>query len=496
MAWFYAFLVVLGTFLAVLGITSTNVAIPKMIAPLQTDIYGIEWVPISYIVATAITIIVFNAISARIGLKNTYIIGLALFSIGSALSGQASTLEEMIVFRFLQGMGEGFLIPSSQSILFSLFPPEKRGTAMGFYAMAVAFAPGLGPTVGGYMVEYFSWRWIFYINVPIVVILLPVAYFMLPEVGYRAKPPLNLLSFFALSVSSIAFIVFLSKGESWGWFYSTKTFLAFFTSVFFLLIFALSELTSKNTLIDYSIFKEPNYLYAIITFVTIYGFVFFQIIYLMPIYFESLRLVPTFQTGLTFLGYAFLLALFALIGGRLSDRLEPKLLLLVSQSILFLTLSAFLSHIDYYTPRWKVATYMCFIGMGMGFFFAPLTALAFKSLKPHQIPIGTALYNYARLMGASIATSIATYTLETGRAFHFDEINGIRSVLTSEYLVSFMQKMSGLDPFRYRITIAQFQSALSGIYAVQDALRTASYISLASILLTVTFLFITKRKSE
>ncbi|MGC8852199.1 MAG: MFS transporter [Hydrogenobacter sp.] len=247
------------------------------------------------------------------------------------------------------------LIPSSQAILFNLFPPERRGTAMGFYAMAVAFAPGLGPTMGGYMVKYFSWRWIFYMNVSVVVILLPVAYFMLPEMGNRAKVPFNLPSFVFLSISSISFIVFLSKGESWGWFYSMKTFVAFCVAVFSFLLFVLSELLGKNKLTDYSIFKEPNYLYAVITFVTIYGFVFFQVIYIMPIYLESLKNVPTFQAGLTFLWYAFLLATFALIRGRLSDRIEPKLLLLISQSVLFLTLFFFLSHIDYYTPRWKVA---------------------------------------------------------------------------------------------------------------------------------------------
>ncbi len=493
MAWFYAFLVVLGTFLAVLGITSTNVAIPKMIAPLQTDMYGIEWVAISYIVATAITILAFNTTVARLGLKNTYILGLLLFSLGSALSGQSSSLEEMVLFRFLQGAGEGLLIPSSQSILFNLFPAERRGTAMGFYAMAVAFAPGLGPTVGGYMVEYFSWRWIFYMNIPIVVLLLPVAYLMLPDMGQKVRVPFNLPSFLSISVSSISFIVFLSKGESWGWFYSMKSFYAFTLTVIFFLLFNLFELIGESTLIDYSIFKEPNYLYAVITFLVIFGFVFFQVIYLIPIYLESLRNVPTFQTGLNFLGYAFLLGVFALLGGRLSDKMEPKILLLISQTILFITLFFFLSHLDYYTPKVKIFFYMCLLGSGMGFFFAPLTALAFKSLQQHQIPIGTALYNYARLMGASIATSIATYRLETGKAFHYDEINGIRSALVSDTFTHFMQEASHLNMLRYKVALGQFQSTLSGTYAVQDALKDASYIALLSILLTLVFLFLTRR---
>jgi DHA2 family multidrug resistance protein len=495
MVWVYTFLVVLGTFLAVLGITSTNVAIPKMIAPLQTDIYGIQWVPISYIVATAITIVAFSSTVSRLGLKNTYLLGLALFSLGSVLSGQAVSLEQMIGFRFLQGIGEGLLIPSSQSILFNLFPPERRGTAMGFYAMAVAFAPGLGPTVGGYMVEYFSWRWIFYMNVPVVLILIPVAYLLLPEIGNRANIPFNLPSFIFLSTFSVAFIVFLSKGESWGWFYSNKTFFAFSIALLAFLLFFLSELGGSHSLIDYSIFRELNYLYAVLTFVIIYGFVFFQVIYLMPIYLESIKGIPTFDTGLTFLGFATFLGIFAMIGGRLSDKLEPKLLLLVSESTLFITLFFFLSHVDYYTPRFKIFLYMCFIGFAMGFFFAPLTALAFKNLKPHQIPIGSAVYNYARLMGASIATSLATYNFETRSAFHFEEINAVRSLLGYSKTLSLTHKPPNIPEFKYKILLSQFQSTLSGSYAIQDALRLASYMSLVAILLTLVFLFIQMRKN-
>ncbi|SHK24012.1 DHA2 family efflux MFS transporter permease subunit [Thermocrinis minervae] len=493
MVWFYTFLVVLGTFLAVLGITSTNVAIPKMIAPLETDVYGIEWVSISYIVATAITILVFNYVTSRIGLKKTYILGLFLFSLGSALSGQAANLEQMIAFRFLQGIGEGLLIPSSQSILFNLFPPEKRGTAMGFYAMAVAFAPGLGPTVGGYMVEYFSWRWIFYMNVPIVLLLIPIAYFMLPDIGAKVHVRFNPISFIFLAGFSVAFVVFLSKGESWGWFYSFKTFWAFSLALLCLMLFALSELTSENKLIDYSLFKHLDYVYAFITFIVIYGFVFFQTIYLLPIYLENLKGVPTFQAGITFLGFALMLGLFALVGGRLSDRVDSKFLLLISQTTLFIVLFFFLSHVDYYTPKWKVFVYMSFVGFAMGFFFAPLTALAFKSLAPHQIPAGSALYNYARLMGASLATSIGTYIYETRRAFHFDQIDAVKNSVSTYGYLDTIVSLSDLEPMRYRIVLAKFQEVVSGTYAIQDALRIASLIALSSIFITLFFLLLGRR---
>ncbi|WP_274542105.1 MFS transporter [Hydrogenivirga caldilitoris] len=324
-------------------------------------------------------------------------------------------------------------------------------------------------------------------NLPVIVLLIPVAYFFLPDIGERKPVPFNLLSYTLLSVSSVSFIVFLSKGESWGWFYSDKTFYVFYIALLTFLLFMVSELISERKLIDYSIFKEPNYLYAFITFVLVYGFVFFQTIYLIPIYFERLRDVPTFQTGLQFVGFAFFLALFALVGGRLSDRMEPKLLLLVSQSTLFIALFFFLSHLDYETPKAKIFLYLCLLGFAMGFFFSPLTALAFKSLKPLQIPIGSAVYNYARLMGASFATSIATYQFETGRAFHYDEINALRAFLSGQDIADFSLK--------FKLMLARLQNTLAGIYAVQDALKIASYISLLSIMLTLFFLFLTSRRA-
>ncbi len=494
MIWLYAVLIVLGTFMAVLGITSTNVAIPKMIAPLNTDIYGIEWVSISYVVATAITILAFNYISLRIGLKRTYIWGLIFFSVGSVLSGISNSLEEMIIFRFAQGIGEGLLIPASQSILFSIFPPEKRGTAMGFYAMAVAFAPGLGPTIGGYIVEYFSWRWIFFMNLPIVLPLIPTVQLFLPEVGIRKQISFNWLSFILIAVSSLSFIIFLSKGESWGWFYSLKTFIFLSLFVLSLLSFALSETMSKHKLIDYSIFKSINYVYAVITFILVYGLIFFQTMYMIPIYFESLRKVPTFQTGLEFLGFAFALALFSAIGGRLSDKIEPKILLLFCQLILFLDYFFFLSHIDYYTPKLHVALYMTLLGAGMGLFFAPLAVLAFRNLTQHQIPIGSAFYNYARLMGASIATALATYNFETGRAFHYDFINSIRTQIVPKQFLELHQMLTDLTSFNYKVIIGQVQTVLAGSYAIQDIFRTAAILSLTALFITVSFLFFFKGK--
>ena len=204
MKWLYTFIVLSGTFVAVLGITSVNVALPKMIAPLSTDIYGIQWVSISYLVATAITILVFNHFTNLYGLKRVYLAGIVFFAIGSALSGSVDNIGTIIFARSIQGIGEGFLIPAAQAIIFRIFPPEQRGLAMGMYAMGVAFAPGLGPTVGGYLVEYLSWRWVFYMNLPFIMPIFFASLILLPDFHNPQKheKPFNYISFGLLATAS------------------------------------------------------------------------------------------------------------------------------------------------------------------------------------------------------------------------------------------------------------------------------------------------------
>lgn len=499
MIWLYTFIVLAGTFVAVLGITSVNVAMPKMIAPLSTDVYGVEWVSISYLVSTAITILTFNHFTKLYGLKKIYLAGLLFFALGSALAGEMSTIGSMIVARSIQGIGEGFLIPAAQAIIFRMFPPEKRGLAMGFYAMGVAFAPGLGPTIGGYLVEYISWRAIFYMNLPFIIPIFFASLILLPDFHdkFDKKPKFNYVSFGFLAIASTSFIVMMSKGEEFGWFGSRKIITLFVLFVLGVLLFLLSELLSKNKLVGFDLFKKIEFDYAVITFVLVYGLSFFQILYIMPIYMERIRDIGTFQTGIYVFPFAIGIVLFSPIGGSLSDRIDPRILLLVCQAVLFVDITFFLRNIDYFTPLIHIVFYMFFVGVGMGLFFAPLTAMALKSLQPELIPIGSAFYNYARLFGAAAGTSIATNLFTTHSREHYDNINNAIYPNYHTFLERFYYELASkfdFNLFYSKASLGELWEKLSESYAVGDVMSFSSKILFFGISFTLIIMYFSSHK--
>ncbi len=494
MKWFYVGIVSLGVFMVVLGTTSVNVAMPRMIAPLHTDLFGIEWVSISYLISTAITMLAFNTISSIHGFKRVYIVGLIFYTLGSVLAGQAYSLLEMIIFRSAQGIGEGLVIPAGQAIIQMSFPKEERGKAMGIYALGMSFAPGLGPTIGGYLVEYISWRSIFYINVPISVLLLTLGVSFLPSYHIKSqKTMFNLWSFMALSCFSVSSIILLSKGEKWGWFSNIKSIYFLTISVLSFLIFLLLETLSENKLVGLEIFKNLEFTLAVSVFVLVQGLTFFQTVYTIPIYFERVRDLGTFETGLHIFPYAIGIGVFSLIGGKMADRINPAILIFFSEAILMITLFFFLSNIDYYTPRYEITLYMLFVGSGMGLFFAPILKIAFNSVKQELMGLSTAIYGYMRLIGASLGTSIATNIITSYTAKNFDYINDSRTFNNMGFRF-FEEKLN--SNLIAKAVLYKFQMLISEAYAITEVFRFSFYAVCFSVVITIfLFLYIENKKS-
>lgn len=491
-----AFIITLGVFIVVLGTTSVNVALPRMIAPLRTDIFGIEWVSLSYLISTAITMLLFNFITKKIGVKRVYILGLLFYLIGSWACGRAESLFEMIVFRSVQGIGEGFLIPAGQVMLQLSFPPEERGFAMGIYAMGMSFAPGLGPTIGGYMIEYISWRSIFYLNIPIALPLLFLAITFLPSYHTKyEKANFNFISFLFLAIFSVSTLILISKGEDWGWFYSLKTFYAFTISILSFLFFLLSELLTKNPLIDLRVIKDFDFTTSVTIFVIVQGLTFFQIVFALPIYFEKVRNLSSFETGLHIFSYAFGIGIFSLIGGKLSDKINPRFLILTSELIIFLILYNGFINIDYFTPREYITKRLFFIGVGMGLFFAPILKLAFRTIEKEILPLASALYGYMRLFGASIGTSIATNIITKNTAYHFDNISNMdwTHIYTAYYLLSNFERKINLGEKAAKMILYNQKYLYSSALAIEGVFSFASITIAISFFITIFMILLEKR---
>ena len=429
-------IVMVGAFMAILDTTIVDIIVPKITAPLQTDFYGVQWVITAYMMASATMLILAEWLDKNFGLKKIYILGVAIFTLASFWCGVSSSLEEMIFARTLQGVGEAFIMATSQTILFSVYPPEKKGIAMGIFGLGVSFAPSIGPTLGGYITEYLNWRWVFFINIPFGVLTVISALIFLPETSLkRVKESLNFVSFGLLSVFTISTLILLSKGQQYGWFNSDLIVYLFIISVFSLLLYLLSEMLSKKPLIDFSIFKDKNFFVGFSVYFLLLGFSMYQLFYLIPIYFENLKQLSTLEAGIHILGMAFFIALFSPIAGLLSDKIGEKYVLYFAGILYIFSALVILPSLDYFTPSLKGALMLIPLGTSMGMFFAPATTLALRNLG-EKTSLGTGLLHYSRFIGGSFGTAIATNNLYKYTYEHFD---GITQTQETDYI---MQKLA------------------------------------------------------
>ncbi|PMP69197.1 MAG: MFS transporter [Thermodesulfobacterium geofontis] len=404
--------VMVGTFMAILDTTIVDVTLPKMMGPLSTDLYGIQWVITSYMIAAATALLFVENFSKYIGYSYTFIVGMIIFTVSSFFCASATSLAQMIFFRSSQGIGEAFIMACAQTILMLVYPPEKRGTALGIYGLGVSFAPALGPTVGGFITEYLNWRWIFYINIPIGILNIISSLIVLPKfIGKLKTFKFNFISYFFIAGATIFLLIMLSKGQQYGWFQSTFIINCLFISLISFCLFFASELFAslkfKNTLINWEIFKFPEYTWSIGFYFFIVGFGMYQIFYLLPLYYENLKGLTTFQAGVHMLPPTMLIGFFSIISGILSDKLSP-LPILFFNWIFFLIVTLFIiPNLNYYTPAYEAILLTLPLGVCIGTFFAPLTTLAMKNLGK-LTGLGVALIHYIRFLGGSFGTAIAT----------------------------------------------------------------------------------------
>ncbi len=420
-------IVMTGSFMAILDTTVVDVVVPRMMGPLSTDLYGVQWVITAYMTAAAVGLLLTHSLGNVWGLKRLFLIGLLVFTGASALCGMAQDLAQMVVFRILQGLGEAFIMASAQTILFAIYPPEKRGLAMGIYALGVSFAPSLGPTIGGWITEHLNWRWIFYINLPVGIMNLVAGISFLPVVmKHKERLRFNFTSYLLLASFTISLLILLSKGQQQGWFQSTFILSLAFVAVISLLMYLLSELMSNHRLIDFSIFRIREYSFSMGFYFFVMGLSIYQVFYLLPLYYENLKHLTTFQTGIHMLAFAIFIAIFSPLAGHLSDRIGPIKVLMASLLLYLFTSFFLIPSLNYYTPSVKAALITIPLGIALGNFFAPVTTLALGRLG-EKTGLGVSLMHYLRFVGGSFGTAIATNTLESRQAFHYEEISVLQN---------------------------------------------------------------------
>ena len=401
--------VMLATLMQSLDTTIANVALPHMQGSLAASQDQINWVLTSYIVAAAIGTPLTGFLASRFGLKRLFMVSVAGFTLASMLCGMAQTVGQIVLFRILQGLFGAALVPLSQTVLLNINPPARQGSAMAAWGMAVMAAPVLGPVLGGWLTDSYSWRYVFYINVPIGVLAFFGMMSFLGETERKAGARLDWLGFAALGVTIGALQLLLDRGEQLDWFGSPEIIIEAVIAGASLYVFLVHTFTARAPFVRPALFRDRN-LTAGVVFVGVVGMTFFASLALQPPYLQDLMNYPVVTAGLVMgpRGLGTMAAM--MVVGKLIGRIDTRALLGFG-----LALSAWSFYaMSGWTPAvssLSVVVVGVVQGVGLGFLFTPLSVVSLSTLAPQARPEGAGFYNLARNVGSSIGISVVSSLL-------------------------------------------------------------------------------------
>jgi DHA2 family multidrug resistance protein len=409
--------VVLTAVLEVLDSTIVNVALPHIMATFGITSDQVVWVLTSYIVASVAVMPLTGLFVRRFGRRRLITTAIFSFAAFSMLCGLARNIEMMVAFRIGQGLAGAFLIPLSQSILFDAFPREKRGQAIALFGLGVVVAPVLGPTIGALLTDHFSWRAVFYVNVPMAGFALTLLAGELPSKPVR-RVHIDWLGL-ALMVTAIgALQMTLDLGESRDWFGSRLIQVAALTSALAGAVFVVRGWRLRAGIIDFDLLRDRSFAAANLTMLG-FGLAMFGTIAVLPIFVQGLLGYPVVDAGLLFVPRGLAAGISMVVTGAvLMRRVDPRLLLLTGLVLLGLG-NLGLAHLTLDAGFWDISRPSVLSGLGMGLFFVPMSTLAFQNVRRDQQDEASGLYGVARTIGASVGISIAGWQLASRTQFHW-----------------------------------------------------------------------------
>jgi DHA2 family multidrug resistance protein len=495
-----AITVMLPTLIEIIDTSVVNVSLDHIRGSLSAGIDESTWAITSYLVSNAIIIPITGWLSRMFGRKNYLIASIAMFTVSSFLCGSAWSLRALIIFRIIQGIGGGGLQPLSQSILLEAFPPSQHGRAMAIFGIGIMFGPIVGPLLGGWITDNWSWRWIFYINVPIGIISIILSTLVIKDPPYMKRQRMKIdypgLLLLALGLGSLQFV--LDKGQREDWFGSPVIVVFSLITIVSLVLFVILELFSDAPVINLRIFRDRTFTTGnILMFFAFFNL--FASIVLLPIYLQTMMGYTAFLAGVV-LGPGGLATMIALpVAGRLVEKRNPKVILVIG--IVVSGFSTYLmSLFSLQTGFWTLVWPRVVLGIGMGFLFIPLTTLTLSHIPKEKMTDATAIYNLLRNIGGSVGVAYVTTILSRRAQFHQSRLIEHLTPFDSAYQVA-RERLEGVLRFRGVDSLspdALIHAELlrqSGMGAFNDAFLLVS-ILMAFILPLVFIMKWNRRKGE
>jgi MFS transporter, DHA2 family, multidrug resistance protein len=402
---------VLATLMQSLDSTIANVALPYMQGTMAASQDEINWVLTSYIVAAAIMTAPTGFLAARLGRTRLFVTAVIGFTIASALCGVADSLNEIVLFRIMQGMFGAALVPLSQAVMYEIYPPEQRAKALGIWTMGVMMGPICGPILGGWLTEHYSWRWVFYINVPFGIVTAIGLLAFLKETTRNRSARLDWLGFGALSLGIGALQMLLDRGETLDWFSSREIILEAGVAGLGFYIFLVQCFLALRPFLSRRLFADRNFAIGILLY-AIMALIMYASLALLAPYLQTLMDYPVLTAGIVLAPRGAGLLLAAMICGRVTGRAGPRLLVAFG----FMLGAYVLYEMTGWTPaisEWSVISVGFTQGVSIGFLTIPINLLTFATLPAAIRTEGTSVYSLMRNLGSAIGISITGALLET-----------------------------------------------------------------------------------
>jgi DHA2 family multidrug resistance protein len=416
--WIVAITVMLPTLIEIVDTSVVNVSLDHIRGSLSAGIDESTWTITSYLVSNAIIIPISGWLSRFFGRKHYLIFSISLFTFSSFMCGSSWNLQSLVFFRVLQGLGGGALQPTSQAILLETFPPHQHGMAMAIFGVGIMFGPIIGPLMGGWITDNWSWNWIFYINVPIGIISILMTLFFIIDPPYmqRIKMKIDYWGLLFLVIGLGCLQIVLDKGQREDWFSSSFITWMSYISISSLIMFILVEFFAENPIVNLRTLKNLSFSTGNI----IMFFVFFNLfgsIVLLPIYLQTLMGYTSFLAGLA-LGPGGIATMIAMpIAGKLITKINPKAVLAFGIAVAGYSvhmMAQFNLQADFNTIFWPRAV----MGIGMGFLFIPLTTMTMSSIRKEEMGNATGIFNLLRNLGGSFGVAFIATMLARRAQFH------------------------------------------------------------------------------
>jgi len=475
--WLVTVSVSFGTLMGAIDTSIVNVALPHIRGSVGATVEEITWITTGFVIAMVVVMPLTAFLGRLFGQKRVYLFSLALFLVGSMLCGSARSLWGLVAWRAVQGLGAGALQPTEQAILRTTFPPKEQGMAMAVFGMAVMLGPALGPTVGGYITDNYSWPFIFYINLPIGLLGMFLVWTFVHEdeevklqnraLALAQRRNVDYLGIALMVVGLAALQFFLEEGSRYDWFEDRTIAACFWVAIVGLALFVWRELTARVPAVNLRLFKDKTYASG-----TLIGAVNFALLmanmFLLPLFMQELLGFTATQSGMTLMPRVMVMMVITPFVGRIYNQVSPRLL--VGLGIVFVALgNLFQSGFTLDTSQWKVIQYTIVQGIGFACLFVPLTTVALSSTKRHQLADATGLNSLFRQVGGSIGLAVFA-TLLT----HFVEPARVsisaHTAATNPLVLARLSQMGqllgahGYDPVSAR---SAARSALYGLIARQ-----------------------------